>query len=524
MAPETTQPNVSRFADLIRVASRAVPSKIALVSGEQTYTYSHLLKRAQRLASGLLQTGLKPGDSVGVLSANRPEYIEIYMALQFAGLVAVPVNFRLVTAEVHYILSNCQARGAIVEDQYCGLLNSLLDDLPSVLKDAVVVVGDHQTAHESYEGLISRSEGLVDCVPLSPFAPAAIFYTSGTTGFPKGAKMSHLNILTRMSSWGWEFGLNSEDVVLVPGPVFHNSFSAIALITLAVGGTVVLMREFDGGEAADLIDRYGVTWGFLVPKMIELLVGALRPDSGRTLRGILSSGSPLPQPLLDTVVTNFPRLRLADAYGWTESGWLTICRHDDLLRGKKSVGRAGFGCEVAVLGPGGQELAANEVGEIHAANPIRFLGYHNNPDATEGIRKGKWETGGDVGYLDEDGFLHLVDRKNDMIISGGENIYPAEIERVLFEHPKIMEAAVIGVADSKWGEAPCACVVLNSNEKACDQDILSYFEGKLARYKHPRSVVFLDALPRNAMGKVLRRELRDRYGKSSGSLPRNNQT
>ncbi|GGC47805.1 class I adenylate-forming enzyme family protein [Chelatococcus reniformis] len=508
---ESLRPNVSRFADLIRIAARAAPQAAALVCDGRTWTYGELMERARRLAAGLPALGLKPGDAVGILSTNRPEYLEAYIGLQLAGLVAVPVNFRLAPAEVQYVLGNCEARGLIVEDQYSEAVEGLLAELPGLSGDAIVAIGEAAGGRLRYEELLARSTPLAEAAPLPPLAPAVIFYTSGTTGFPKGATMSHLNMLTRLSSWGWEFGLNREDVVLVPGPVFHGSFSGIALTTLAVGGTVILARDFDAAGAVELIEGHGITWSFLVPKMIELLTEALPPGAGRSLRGLLSSGSPLPQPLLDTILAKLPHVRLADAYGWTETGWLTICRHADLARGKRSVGRPGFGCEVAILGPDGKELGPGEVGEIHAANPVGFLGYHNNPEATKAARKGKWESGGDLGFMDEDGYLCLVDRKNDMIISGGENIYPAEIERVLAQHPGIMEVTVVGVPDEKWGESPRACVVLHPGEEANAHDIQSFCNGRLARYKHPRSVIFLEALPRNAMGKVLRRELRQRY-------------
>ena len=512
------KPNVSRFADLMRVAARRAPSAIALVADSGLMSYGQLLERAQRLAQGLLRCGLAPGDAVGVLSRNRPEYIEIYLALQFAGLVVVPVNFRLAPAEVHYVLSHCQARGLLVEDVFFDMIEGLRADLPDLKPGAIVAIGAGATPHTRYEDIVARPASPPHAVPVAPASPAAIFYTSGTTGFPKGAKMSHLNILSRFSSWGWEFGINSEDVVIVPGPVFHNSFSAIALITLAVGGRVVLMNDFDATRAASLIARHGVTWGFLVPKMIESLMEAMRaPGAGASLRGLLSSGAPLPQPLLDDIVRRLPNARIWDAYGWTETGWLTICRHADLVAGRRSVGRAGFGCEIAVLGPDGAERAPGEIGEIYAANPVSFLGYHNNHAATEAARRGKWETGGDVGFIDEDGFLFLVDRKNDMIISGGENIYPAEIERVLLQNPKILEVTIVAAPDRIWGESPRACVVLHPGQQASAEDILAFCDGRLARYKHPRSVVFLDALPRNAMGKVLRRELRRQYAEDAAT-------
>ena len=503
--------NVTRFVDLIRIAARRNPRTVAIVSDAGHLTYGELQRNAQVLAQGLLSRGLVPGDRLGILSQNRTEYLETYIACQIAGLVAVPVNHRLTSQEVQYVLGNCGARGLLIEAGYMPMLPGLLTSLPDLHRPAVLGLGA-EAIGGSYQSLLAGDVTLAQPIPVHPSSPSTIFYTSGTTGFPKGAMMSHLNILTRFSSWGWEYGLSGGDCVLIPGPVFHNSFSALALITLAVGGRVVLMREFETGRAAELIHKEAVTWSFLVPKMISLLLEASGTQGDlSSLRGILSSGSPLPQALLDELVERLPRARICDAYGWTETGWLTICRHADLMRGKRCVGQAAFGCEIAILDGDGNELPAGTVGEVHAANPVPFLGYYGNPSATEAARHGRWESGGDMGVLDEEGFLTLVDRKNDMIISGGENIYPAEIERVLAEHPDVLEVAAVGVADARWGESPRACVVLRRGARLTSEEVLGFCDGRLARYKHPRSVAFVDALPRNAMGKVLRRELRDRF-------------
>ena len=502
-------PNVNRLVDLIRVVARRQPTAPAIEFEGDTVSYEALYSQSLRLANGLGNAGFSAGDAIGILAGNSPDYFRIYLACQLAGLVAVPLNYRAVADDVAFVLGNCQARGVFVDEGYRDIVETALARLPAIERKNVIVVDSGP-----YRRLVEESE-VRDLPPVAPFAPATIYYTSGTTGFPKGAMMSHLNVLSRLVSWGWEFGLDARDVVLVPGPVFHMSFSSIALIALAAGGRVVLMRDFDARTALELMARFGVTWSFLVPKMTAMLIEALADGgnrgAGRSLRGLLSSGSPLPQLLLDAVVDAFPNARVADAYGWTETGWVSLCRHEDLMRGKRSVGRAAFGCELAVLDREGRELPSGEVGDIYAAPPLSFLGYYGNPSASAAIRRGKWETGGDMGYLDEAGFLHLADRKNDMIISGGENIYPAEIERVLLQHPKVFEVTVVGVPDETWGESPRACVVLHPGEKAAAEEIIGFCDSRLARYKRPRSVDFLEALPRNAMGKVLRRELRERY-------------
>jgi acyl-CoA synthetase (AMP-forming)/AMP-acid ligase II len=509
LAANVARPNVSRLVDLIRVATRRQPHASAIEFEGETISYGALYGAALRLASGLRGRGLEPGDALGILAGNSPEYLGIYLACQLAGLVAVPLNYRAVADDVVFVLGNCAARGLLFGEEYRPIVEAARPRLPKLGAGNVIAIGD-----AAWRSLLDDGAE-TEPAPASPLAPATIFYTSGTTGFPKGAVMSHLNVLARLASWGWEFGINSTDVVLVPGPVFHMSFSSIALITLAAGGRVVLTRDFEAKQALELMARFGVTWSFLVPKIISLLLEGLADggdrDAGRALRGLLSSGSPLPKPVLDGLLRDFPGTRITDAYGWTETGWVSLCRHEALVAGEHSVGRAAFGCELAVLDREGRELPAGEVGEIYAAPPVTFLGYFGNAAASDAIRRGKWETGGDMGYLDGEGSLHLVDRKNDMIISGGENIYPAEIERVLAQHPKIFEVTVVGVPDATWGESPRACVVLHAGESANAEEIVGFCDGRLARYKRPRSVDFLETLPRNAMGKVLRRELRDRY-------------
>ena len=501
--------NVTRLVDLIRIVSRSQPNAPAIEFEGQTHSFAQVYGNAVKLANGLLRSGLSAGDAVGILSGNCPEYLEIYLGCQLAGVVAVPLNYRAVSDDIAYVLGNCSARAALVDPQYLATLEAALPRLPSLAQAKIFVLGS-----DRYQRLIDDSDS-VEPPRVAPTAPSTIFYTSGTTGFPKGAMMSHQNILMRLVSWGWEFGLGAADVVLVPGPVFHMSFSSVALTTLAAGGRVVLTRDFDAVHALEQMGRFGVSWVFLVPKMWTMILDAVATSgdhsAGQQLRGLLSSGSPLSDPMLGALRSAFPNARLADAYGWTETGWVSICRHEDLLRGKHSVGRAAFACELAVLDTDGRECAPGQIGEIHAANPLSFMGYHGNPAASAAIRRGKWESGGDMGYLDDEGHLYLADRKNDMIISGGENIYPAELERVLAQHPKVLEVSVVGVPDETWGESPRACVVLKPGEASAADEIIAFCEGRLARYKRPRSVEFVQALPRNAMGKVLRRELRERY-------------
>jgi acyl-CoA synthetase (AMP-forming)/AMP-acid ligase II len=507
-------PNITCLADLIGIAVRRNPNAVAIEFEGGNRTYGQFWERANRCARALLALGFNAGDRVVLFANNSAEYLETYMGLQLAGLVAVPANYRLTADELGYLVNNSRSSALVIGEEYLPLLASLGARMPFG-PDKIVVIGSAKDHARSYERLIGAAPSSAMPSRARLNNPGAIFYTSGTTGFPKGAMMSHLTMLTRFSSWGWRFGITEDEVTLVPGPIFHQSFGSVAIVSLCVGAKVILRSEFRGEEILNDMDHYGVTWCFLVPKMISTLQEAAangaRVGECRALRGIMSSGARLPTPLIDGFEQMFPRARLSDAYGWTESGWLTYCRHEDLIRTSRSLGRASFGCEVAILDDEGKRLPPGEAGQIYAINPVPFIGYFDNPEATAAMRVGKWETGGDVGVMDEEGFLHILDRKRDTIISGGENIYPAEIERVLVEHPKILEVAVVGVQDKKWGESPRACVVLREGEAITEDEVVSFCVGKLAKFKHPKSMVVLDALPRNSMGKVLRRELREQF-------------
>ena len=507
-------PRITSLADLVRIAAARYPAAIAIEHDRGRMSYGEFWDGSLRLANALLARGLKAGDRVTLFAQNCPEYLQSYVGLQLAGLVAVPANYRLTPLELFYILDNSGSSCLLIGEEFLPHLKQLQENGKKI--PGIVFVFGHVAYHENaFERAVAAASSSIPVRMTGLNDPAAIFYTSGTTGFPKGAVMSHAVILSRFSSWGWRYGITEEEVTLVPGPVFHQSFGAISLITLCVGGKLILRREFKPEAALEDLVYHGITWSFLVPTMLGDLVKAAN-DGSKTLklprlRGLMSSGSRLQLPMIEGFETAFPNASLADSYGWTESGWITYCAHDEILASDRSVGRASFGCELTILDEYGQELPRGREGTIYACNPIPFLGYHENQDATRAMRTGHWETGGDVGFMDERGFLQILDRKKDIIVSGGENIYPAEIERVLADHPKILEVAVVGVPDEKWGESPRACVVACSGESLTIEEVVAFCDGKIARFKHPRSLFTLDALPRNSMGKVLRRELREQF-------------
>jgi acyl-CoA synthetase (AMP-forming)/AMP-acid ligase II len=506
--------HVFRLADLVQITARRHPHQVAIVHDRGTLTFARFRERTLRCAQALLGLGLKTGDGVVLFARNGPEYLELYIALQLAGLVAIPVNYRLSPAELVYVLDNSGARGLVIDDAFTHVYAAARGKSATSLH-ALVILNGEVSEPMAYETLLAQADAIEPVVTTTPYSPAAIFYTSGTTGFPKGAVMSHMTVLMRFCSWGWRFGITEEDVLLVTGPQFHQSFGSISLLSLCVGAKLVLHTDFEAARVTSCISRDGITWSFMVPKMLSAVLESAASGTPvgdcRALRGLMSSGSTLPTPVLRGLIDAFPTTRLADAYGWTESGWITYCRHEDMLGESRTVGKSSYGCELAILDDDGNLLPPGAVGQIYATNPVAFLGYHDNPEATADMRRGKWETGGDVGMLDDAGFLYLYDRRRDMIVSGGENIYPAEIERVLAEHPTVLEVAVVGVPDDSWGESPRACVVFKSGMAATDEELLGFCADKLARFKHPKSIYHFEALPRNSMGKVLRRELRERF-------------
>ncbi|MDQ2735435.1 MAG: AMP-binding protein, partial [Pseudomonadota bacterium] len=370
-------PHVTCLADLVRVAAQRHPATVAIEHDRGQLRYAELWERSVRLANAVLARGVNTGDRVALFAQNRPEYLETYLGLQLAGAVAVPGNYRLTPVELAYLLENSGAKALLIGEEYLAHLEALRASNRSV--PAIVIVygpaGEHENA---YETAIAKASTTPPARTFGPQDPAAIFYTSGTTGFPKGAVMSHAVILSRFGSWGWRYGITEEEVTYVSGPVFHQSFGSISLITLAVGGKVVLRRDFVPERALEDFRAHEVTWSFLVPTMLGAIVkaagaAARTPDLPR-LRGLMSSGSRLPLAIVEGFEAVFPRARLADTYGWTESGWVTYCKHDDILASDRSVGRASFGCEIAILDEEGHELPRGREGMIHACNPIPFLG------------------------------------------------------------------------------------------------------------------------------------------------------
>jgi fatty-acyl-CoA synthase len=502
----------------LRLSAIRFPGKLGVRDDARVWTFAEFRALVNRIGNGLAASGLVRGDRVALLAGNSADLLALYYALERNGLVAVPINVRLAAREIEYIVNHSQARAMVVG---ADLLSEVLDVRArlGIERDRYLVIGDPADRDlprlADFAAQASTDESRIE---QRPEDPEAIFYTSGTTGFPKGV------IRTRAAE-DWvrvshiaEWGFAHEDVNYCVGPLFHNSFLAVAQMHVALGASVVVQHGWDPDRALTTMSAHRVSTAFLVPTMSKDLVDLPAATRARHsvpgFRRLISSASALPTPLKQTLLEAFPGLQLNEAYGWTEVMWVTNLRPADQLRKTRCVGKPLLGARVEVIGKDGSPVAPGAAGEIYARMATGFAGYFRDAERTRSVERGDLITGGDIGTVDDEGYLYILDRKNDMIISGGENIYPIEVDEVLAHHPKIREVAVIGVPHPRLGEVCHAVVVLQPDVVAKEQEIIEFCAGKLAKFKWPRSIAFVDELPRNAMGKLLKRELRARFGEA----------
>lgn len=487
-------------------SARYTPDAPALGDGTRTLTYRELDDRVSRLADGLLSAGPESGDRVAILMANRPELLETLYACFRAGLVAVPINSRLHPDEVRYIVAQAGARAIVAGPQH----EASARDSGAGL---VIPVGDE------YESLISRGDpGLVDRDVASD-APAWLFYTSGTTGRPKGATLSHGNLLAMvMACLANVTDYRASDIVLHAAPLTHGAgLYALAATVRGASHLVPPTPPFDPAATLELIRHQRATVvSFVTPTMVRLLLDAAAsgaPDL-RSLRAIVYGGGPMYAEDLRRAQAMFG-LILTQIYGLGETP-MTVTYLPASVPAREaeqlaSVGVAHPNVELRLLDEAGRDVPAGEMGEVCVRSAAVMLGYWNDPEATREVIKDGWLHTGDIGRLDESGYLYLLDRKKDLIVSGGSNIYPREVEEVLISHPAVASVAVIGTPDRHWGESVHAVVVLEPGATVTAAELIAFCESRIASYKKPRTVEFVSELPLSGVGKVLKRELRDRW-------------
>ncbi len=500
--------------DLLSRNARNFSNDIGLIFDKRRLTWEELDARAGSFANSLFKLGLERGDRVAIYAKNSNQWVEALFGLAQVGLVAVTVNYRLTANEVAFIVENSGAKAIICDDS---------TEQNSLEVNEKVQCLEHIINSEFFEKLVSGQTKTKNQRPKTKADdPAMLLYTSGTTGFPKGAIYSHYSLLVGMLVHVHAIASRQTHRVMLPSPLY--SAAGIAGIYCAVyTGAQISLINYETETACQTIERDRITFTNLVPTTIQMLLASeiSRKYDLSSLEVLLYGGSPIPEPVLREAMQRFPKCGFRQTFATTETGCagtvLEPSEHRLALENTEkkhllqSCGRPQTNVDVRIVDEDWNALSVNEVGEIAIRTEANMIGYWNNPQATEKALRDGWLRTGDMARIDADGYLYLVDRKNDMIVSGALNVYPSEVERVLQEHESIFEVAVIGVESEKWGEEVKAVVVLKEGSLVSEREIIDFCDGKLAGFKKPKTVEFIDKLPRNLTGKILKKDLREKY-------------
>ena len=491
-------------------ASRAAntPNRRALTFEGTTWTYGEMQQRIDCLARNLQEGGVCHGDRVAFLGLNQPSYFLSLFATARLGAIFVPLNFRLTGSELAFIISDAGVHTVVADAQHREVVDSIRADIP-----VRRFVSDE--AGDGWDALEAGTRPLAAAEPVDADEVAIIMYTSGTTGLPKGAMLTHANLWWNNTNAMHQFDVLEDDVTLVVAPLFHiGGLNVTTLLTLQKGGEVVLHRAFDPSACIGDIARYGVTTMFGVPAMFLFMSQVPGFDQAdlTTVRTLVCGGAPVPEPLIK--LFNGRGVPINQGYGLTETApMVSFLSPEWSLAKLGSAGKAPLFGQIRIVDMENRTITAPDVdGEVCTRGPNVMKGYWRRPDATAAaIDPEGWFHTGDIGHLDADGFLYIADRVKDMVISGGENVYPAEVESVLFDHPGVADVAVIGLPDERWGEAVVAVIAPHAGIDISLEELREFARGRLARYKLPTRIEFVEILPRNPAGKVLKFELRERF-------------
>jgi long-chain acyl-CoA synthetase len=499
------------LAVMVHESARRTPGKPAVILGETKISYAQLDALSDRVAASLTASGVTAGDRVGLQLPNIPQFVIAYFGILKAGGVVVPMNVLLKAPEIEFQLRDSGARTLIT-------FGSCLDDAAKAAASAAVAslyVAAGTTplvAGVPFDALLAGDEPGPQLALRSPADPAVIIYTSGTTGVPKGAVLSHITLYMNADIPGRLFEFSDDDVVVVALPLFHIfGLSSIMNTCVLLGGTMSLVPRFEATAVLEVVQRDRATVFEGVPTMFIALLQApgLASYDLSSLRVAISGGAPIPAEIIDSFERRFG-VTILEGYGLSETASTTTFNISAAERKIYSVGKPIWGVSVQVWDDRRRPLpsGAEHVGEIVVRGPNVMTGYHNNPGATAEAFAGGWFHTGDLGYLDEDGFLFIVDRIKDLIIRGGYNVYPREVEEALYTHPAVAEAAVVGIPDATMGEEVHAIVAVQAGQSVTEGELIDFVKQRVAAYKYPRTVEFRDSLPKGATGKILKKELR----------------
>jgi long-chain acyl-CoA synthetase len=501
-----------RLENILASHALRTPDKTALVSGSDRTTYGKLHADILAIAGGLRQEGVRPGDRVLVYLPNGVEFVQAIYAVFMLGAIVVPVNTRLTPKELAYFAQDSQPVAMFVHSDLLENLRAVEGEIPAC---KWYVAGNTVPGKSTFNSLLTGGITKLPEVPVSA-EDCMIMYTSGTTGKPKGAIITSANLIVQhcyLNAIDW--GLSGDDCFLVTTPLAHRTGLARLMNALCLGSTLVIMERFDANTALDLIEKEQVTALGMVPTVARMLMPSIsaRAHTCKSLRHIIVTGEAFPIELKKALIALLPDVKLHSFFAMTEVGSVTSLNHAEQFTHPASVGRPTPGVEVKLVDVGGHEVAVGEAGEmlVRTGIPGRFTtmrGYYNRPDETASTIVDGWVRTGDMARVDEEGYFYIVDRKKDMVISGGFNIYTKEVEQVLLEHPAVADAAVIGVPDPIFGEAVAAFVELHPDSRIGAEDIAQHCKTRIASYKKPKYTFFVESLPRNTLGKILKNELR----------------
>ena len=501
----------------LKVNAKKFPRVTALKDSSRSFTYPEVNRRVNRLANGLTAMGLQKGDRVAVFLENSIEIIECYLATAKTGIVIVPINFRLVGKETAYILENSEASAIVVHDEFTPIIDGIRSSLHRIASNRFIVVGQDTPGYRNYEAVLADGTEDEPQHAVLPSDTWILIYTSGTTGKPKGVLRSHESHVAFYLINAIDFGFSPKDICMNVMPLCHINSTYFTFTFLYIGGSVYVhpARSFRPEEILKIIEREKITFISLIPTHYNLILNV--PEEKRTydvssIRKLLCSSAPVRKQVKMDIMKFFPGVELYEGYGSTEAGIVTVLKPEDQMRKLGSIGYESLGTDfIKLLDENGNEVGTGEVGELYSRGPMLFDGYYKLPEKTKSAFRGEWFSAGDMARRDEDGFYEIVDRKDNMIITGGEHVYPSEVEEVIGGHPNVFDVAVISLPDEKWGEKVVAVVIPKG--ELTEKDILDWCKERLAGYKRPKQVIFIepDDMPRTGTGKILHRVLRERY-------------